>query len=140
MADILAGYRTYLLTQSTVTTLTSTRIQFGYLGQKATLPAIVLNMVSGNRDPHFTGSNGLVEQRVSVNCYAATPNAATALAEAVRLVTDRYTGAWGSETVQGAFCEVFRSGFEPIGDGGQDHRQIVGFDVMVHHTEAAPTT
>lgn len=141
MADILAGYRTYLLTQSAVTTLASTRVYFGHLPQNATLEAITLNLVGGNIWGHLGGSSDVMQQTVQVDCFGNTQTEAVALADAVRKATDYYSGTMGSVTVQNATIGSYmRNGFHPYGDGGTAHQHFVGFDVSITHAIASPTT
>lgn len=140
MADILSGYRTYLLTKSAVTTITST-IMMQNLSQNTTLPAIVITLIAGDRWGHLTGASGVADSVVQVDCYQTTPALARTLADAVYGVTDYYAGAMGSVDVQTALVQSYmRTGFEAIGDGGQNHRALVGFDVNITYAITAPTT
>lgn len=138
MADVLKGYRTYLQSKSTVTTHVAGRVYFQALPQDPTFPAIVLNLLQCESRRHLTDAAGLARAQLQVDVYADTHDTAYTAAEAVRLVTEHYTGAWGATTVRNAFVESSRDITEPPVDGSQLFVRIWSLDVIAWHTEATP--
>lgn len=140
MADVLSGYRTYLLTKSAVTNITST-IYKGYTSQATSMPFLQLVLIPGGTWDHLGGSSAVAQSVIQVDCFQTTADLARTLADAVFGVTHFYSGAMGSVTVQSATVQSYmRSGFEDIGSGSQNHRQFVGFDVQITHAITAPST
>ena len=139
MADILTGYRTYLVSKSAVTDVCSTRIYFGSLPQRPTYPAIVLHLIDRESTRHLTNAGGIARSRLQVDCFGMTHNDAENLAEQVRLVTEHYTGAWGTETVRHSQVLGVTDLSEDPRDGSQLVNHIRSMDVTARHAEALPT-
>lgn len=72
-----------LLATAGLTALVSTRINWGRRPQGETLPAVVLHRIDGSPNYHLTGSSGLVESRVQVDCWGSTYGSAKAVARQV---------------------------------------------------------
>jgi hypothetical protein len=100
VSDILGDVRTYLLTQSGVTSLVGTRIHFNNLPQSATLPSVVLELTSSRREARtLTSSGDLWASDVTLLAYATTNATAASLATALDAAVERKSGTWGSTTV-----------------------------------------
>jgi len=77
---------------STITDLVSTRIYPQVRDQEDGLPAITYQMISQLHGADLTGSNGLVEGRIQINCFASTILAAAQLADIVKNSLSGYQG------------------------------------------------
>lgn len=86
MADLQSALLTRLKTAASVSGIT-TRIAWGSLPQSTSLPYVRLNTISDPRPEHLRGYHGARTVRVQADCYAATPKAARALAEAIVAAT-----------------------------------------------------
>lgn len=140
MADVLKGYRTYLLTKASVTAVCSTRIYYGNLPQNPTYPAVVLHLITRDSQRHLTNAAALARSTVQADCHAQTHDTAENLSEQVRLVTEHYTGAWGVETIRHAQVDGIVDLSEDPVDGSQLVNHIRSMDVVAWHTEALPST
>jgi hypothetical protein len=90
-AASLAVY-TVLGGAASVTTLVGTRIYGGTAPQNAALPLIVHRVTAVERDRSGHGPSGHSAASVLVECYATTYEGAQALAAAVRVALDGYSG------------------------------------------------
>lgn len=72
-----------LLATTGITALVGNRINWARRPQGSALPAIVLHRIDGSPDYHLTGSSGLVESRVQVDCWGLSYGSAKAVARAV---------------------------------------------------------
>jgi len=100
------GIYTYLTTTATdVVAISGDRVYPGFLPQNAKLPAITVERISGGRDIVMGGISGLEHPRMQITSWASTYEAAKALAEEVRLVTDAHSGAMGAETIRAVIIQ-----------------------------------
>jgi len=83
-------------TDSTISSLVSTRVYPEAAPQAATLPYVVYSRVSTIRYPHITGPSGVVAARMQFDVIAATYAAAKPIADAIRLRFDGYRGTMGT--------------------------------------------
>jgi hypothetical protein len=124
-ADLRPAFRAYLLADATISAAVGgSRIHPTVLPQGTNgpaVPACVYNVISEQTDHTTEGASGLVMVRMQVDCYAATPNEADALARAIKSRIDGVRTAWTYGTasppdavnVQGVFAENARTGYEP---------------------------
>lgn len=84
----------------------SNRVQPGYLGNKATLPAVTFQQISRATNVSSGSANGPIAARVQVSSWAETYTAAHALSNAVRGALDRYSGTANGVVVQHVFIET----------------------------------
>ncbi len=78
---------------SAVTSLTSTaRIYMVNLPQKPTLPAAVMQRISGPRLKHLSGASGRGVARIQIDSWALTYLVAQQLAAAIRTALHGYAG------------------------------------------------
>ncbi len=124
-ADLRSALRAYLLADAQVSAaVDGSRIHPTVLPQGTNglaVPAVVYNIISEITDHHTQGASGLVMVRMQVDAYAETPDEADALSRAIKDRIDGVAGAWpyGSAspqdavTVQGAFADTARTGYEP---------------------------
>lgn len=86
-------FRALLTGSAAVTTITpASRINWGAHPQGAALPGIVLNTVADAEGLTFSGTDGLSQGRVQVDCYATSYAQAKELSRAVRTVLHGYSG------------------------------------------------
>lgn len=121
---------THLLAQAGLTALVGTapaRVTWARRRQGSALPAVVLHVIS--RTPGYTmqAASTAVDQRVQIDCWAATYGDAKAVA---RQVTAALSGAHptvGGVAFLGSFKESERDSFES-GEGGDAlHRCSMDF-------------
>jgi len=79
-----------------ITTKTSTRIYVSLARQGATLPRIVLHLVSAQHTHHLNGGSGLAEGTIAVECFDDNAIDATDLGNDVRTAFDNFVGDMGS--------------------------------------------
>lgn len=78
------AFRALLTNSSAVSALVpSSRIEWGWLKQGASLPAITLTLVGHDPDMTLSGPVNYWDGRVQVDCYGATYASAKAVADAV---------------------------------------------------------
>lgn len=112
MKDLRPALRALLLADASVSALVGgARVYAGLVPQGVTSPSVVQNLISEGSDYHMAGSSGLGQARVQVDCWATTPDAAVALANAVMDLLSGYRGTVGPDAV------VIRGVFH---DQGQD--------------------
>ncbi len=140
MSDLAKGYVVYLKTKATVTGVCSTRITYDELPQRTALPAVVIHDLGGVTERHLGGSTEHARSRLQADCYATTHAAANNLAKQVRLVTENYSGAWDTETITHAMSDRAPQSLDAPAKGSETSRRVATLDLIVHHTETAPTT
>lgn len=104
-----------------------TVIDWGWNAQGAASPRIVLSVISGGDDATQDGASGLRENRVQVDCYAATYAGAATLKEAVVQALH----GWRSAPVIGAF-KINERDFPPDTAAGEVLARI-SLDFNIHH-------
>ena len=113
MSDVAAAVRSRLVAHTGTAALIGTRAFFGMLPQNPTLPASVVQQISGPRN-HAMGSDvGIFEARVQVKAYAETRAGAKALGEQHRAALQRYRGTSASTVVHDSFMVDEDDGIEP---------------------------
>jgi hypothetical protein len=88
-------------------------VDWGWNAQGITPPRVVLVTVSGDDPVAHDGPVGLIERRVQVDCFAATPKAARDLGAAVRGLNGYRAGNFA-----GVFVAAVRDGL-PDTPGGE---------------------
>ena len=84
-----------LANNTSITDLVGTKIYKNVREQKAGLPAITYQVISGVRGHDLTGPNGLVEGRIQINCFSDSANdplGAVELAAVVRATLNGHRG------------------------------------------------
>ena len=105
-----------LLATTAITTLVSNRIFVGARPQASTLPAIVVNRVSGAPLYSDDGEDGLEESRFQIDCWGSTYSSAKGLARAVRGALSAFQGT--QSPVKFSLCvSRLRTRLTRIGDG-----------------------
>lgn len=137
MADIVKAVRAKMLTVTAITDIVSTRIYPTHAEQNAALPYVLLKEIGNESVEHLEGTSGLSSTRLQFDCTAATYSAAFALREAVRQALHAWRGTSSSVTVrssvQGSRFSIY---LEPR-DGSDQGKHVLGFDLVMTHTETA---
>jgi len=138
MASIISELRTFLLADSSIANdVGGNRIRPKRLKQNEILPAIRLNVVSGDEESHLNGISQKSQATVQVDCYADTSEAADALAEKVRLRLQSYRGLLDTmycSTI--AISGGLQQTPEPPNDGSDAWRDISTRDYRIHYQQA----
>ena len=113
MSDVADAVRTRLTDHAGTAALIGTRAFFGMLPQKPTLPASVVQQISGPRNHAMGEDVGVFEARVQVKAYAQTRAGAKALGEQQRDALQRYSGTSASTVVHDSFFADEADGIEP---------------------------
>ena len=141
MADLGTELRGYLLADTTVSTLVSTRIYPDVLPQGYKVSqggAITYTVIDTIHDHLLNGLSGIARSRVEFAAFAGTRAGANAIAEAVR-TSDLagFTGLMGEILVESVMID---SGIETLDerptDGSQEHRYVTIFDYMIAYQES----
>lgn len=94
-----------------VTELCGERIHWDLAPQGVTRPYLVLTIVSGADEPHLTGTDGLWDYRVQVDCYGANRPSARALSHAVVATLNGHS----DDHLRGVFCIATRANTDASG-------------------------
>lgn len=134
MADVIKSVRKYLLTRTVVTDLVGQRIEAKRLRQGATIPAIVMRILSESFDHALPGLAGMVATRIQFECFAATPEVCRSVADAVIWSgIDTIKGSYDSLQIRSVMVEDGRREYEDEDTvGGDNQRHVTSFDLMVH--------
>lgn len=140
MPTLTVALRTDLLADTAIAALVVTRIRPRKLEQGETLPAIRITVVSGQSEEHLRGASGLAHATVQIDAYAATSEAADALAELIRkrlCPASGRRGLVGGLWMSGLSVQTDASQIEePIDDGGDHFRFITTRDFRISHAQA----
>jgi len=85
----------YLLANGGVSTLIGTRCHPQKLPERPTYPALRYTQLDGPRDMHMQGASGHATPRYQLDAFATTYAQAKALAKAVRLALNGFSGTMG---------------------------------------------
>lgn len=129
LADLRA-----LIAQSTQVAALTDVVGLGVRPQASRAPALVLNIVSEQRDYTYAGSVELLRTRVQIDLYADSSVQAAPLDAAVVALLDGYRGVAGGTRFEGVFL-ISRTDI-PVeaAVGGPLYR--ISRDLMVNHKEA----
>tara|TARA_Y100000310_G_scaffold322680_1_gene381994 strand:+ start:2653 stop:3087 length:435 start_codon:yes stop_codon:yes gene_type:complete len=142
MAYIGDELRAYLKTKSAVTLLVGSganaRIFEHIAKPKSKLPYLVVRPFGGRSAEHLGGIEGNATRRFQIDAYAATPEAADALQEAVRLAPlQAYRGNMNNTFVNNVESDgTSRTGVDPPTKGDNTFRHFSSRDYLVWYTEA----
>lgn len=113
MADAANAVRTRLTEHAGTAALIGTRAWFGALPQNPTLPASVVQQISGPRNSAMGADLALFQPRIQVKANASTRAGAKALAEQQRAALQRYSGTVAATVVTDCFLVDEEEGLEP---------------------------
>lgn len=131
MADIYQAIKTRLEAASGLTAFVGTRIYPHVLPQNPTMPAVVYELISNEREERHRGQTGDARPRVQVTTWANTALGAANAANEVRLAVMAMDGTVASVDVHGVWNAGESRGFEP--DTG---RHFAAMDFFIAYKEA----
>lgn len=138
MATIEEALRTVLIGNVGVSALVGTRVYPVVAPQGASLPAVVYQRISANRQHHLQGPSGLTQVRMQFTAIATTYSAMKALANALRQALDGYRNTVSGVFVQAVLSAGEREQFigETVQSGAEaDMTYSTQLDMLVWHSE-----
>ena len=110
---IAPAIRLALLTETDVTDLVGSRVYFQRLPQEPTLPALVIELISGDPNNAVNSVPSLVWSRIRIISWGATYRAANELSQAVEnALNARQFSADGTE-IRSIVADTLRDFYEP---------------------------
>lgn len=133
--SISEDFRTYTLTQSTITSIVQTRIVQApvHLKLDYAKPFIVFRRGGAITDPVLNTGGGLTESRLDVECVAPTQDGAEDLSDALHTLIQAYRGTWGSSSILGVFVEDQSDDYQDIVSGMDRPLYSVASLVRIFH-------
>jgi hypothetical protein len=139
--SIKTDLRAHLADDNTISGITS-RIRLSRSEQSDSLPRVVIHQIDGDHKHHMTAATGKAIGRFQIDCHAATPIAAEALAEAVRQALDGFRGEMNSGTFV-SMCHLIdeRTDYTPPHEGGHADKGVdtVQLDYRIGWTVSVPS-
>jgi len=131
-----ASLITLLNAQSSITDLVSTRIYLDKAPEGCGLPYIVI--LQHGSDEFMTSDNtgNLRGIDFSIICRAQRGVSSVAVADAVRLFIEDYSGAAGSETISAVILDSVSDQFEPPVDGSDIGKHASTLDLQILYNPA----
>jgi hypothetical protein len=115
--DIEQALMTYLLAQSGLTALVSTRIHYDELPQDSALPAVCIIHVSDVKAHTLTGQSKLEQPSYQFTVYASSKATARAVANQIKTALADYHGTMSGLQVQSIQMQNEMSGMFKLPDG-----------------------
>lgn len=112
MAEAEKSLTMKLKADAGVQALVNTRVFFAEAPQNPPIPFVLMTRVGTDHVHSLTGSSGLANARIQVDCYAKTQKEARAVATAVRAVLDGFRGDENDVNVQGVILLDTMDGYE----------------------------
>lgn len=134
MADVIKSIRQYMLSKTAITDLVGQRIEMKRLRQQATIPAVTMRLLSESYDHALDGLGGIVQSRISLECYGITSEVARSVADAIIWCgIDTLKATQNDLRIRSVMVEDGRREFEDEDTTGGDlQRHVCSFDLMVH--------
>jgi hypothetical protein len=138
--------RTYLLTQSPITTLVGTdvagtmaRIYLNRGQQNITADRIVMRRIGTGRQPMLASAMGAGEALIEFDCIGLTAAKAKTLANTLRGEMDGYRGTMGSATIHWTILDDEFDDSDDDETGGTDDQPHVTMIYRIQFLETIPT-
>lgn len=138
--------RTYLLTQSPITTLVGTdaagamaRIYNSDRQQGIETDSIVLERIATDHEHTLTAAAGYATAIFQFDCISTSRAGSKTLGEALRGEMDGFIGTMGSTSVKWAEMQDEHDDFDPAADGGSKGLYHVIQTYAVSYFESVPT-
>lgn len=131
----------YLKTQSSVTDL-ATGGFFDLTAPNTALagpPCIIVDTSDYHAWQRQQSPTEMGEARMQVMCISNSQATARAMADAVRLVTDGFSGSWDSTTIKWCNVEDIGDGITVPDVGGDVSTPDVTLSLIVHYTLSVPS-
>jgi hypothetical protein len=134
MADVIKSIRQYMLGKTAITDLVGQRIEMKRLRQQATIPAVTMRLTSESYDHALDGLGGMVQSRISLECFGITSEVARSVADAIIWCgIDALKATQNDLRIRSVMVEDGRREFEDEDTTGGDlQRHVCSFDLMVH--------
>jgi hypothetical protein len=136
--DIVASLNSYLLAQSSVTTICAQRGYPGHLPKGCLYPAYTITKISDVPSHHLGGVSGLRESRVQVDSYddgcpnhVGTRKVCNQLDEAILAAIDMLQTTTNSTAIRTVQAENYFEDDEPPTDGSDQWRYVSTRDYLV---------
>jgi len=136
-SDLVAHLKTDTDITDVVGSGASARIRPMVLHQNETLPAIVLDDVSGSSFSNLAGASGHASTMVEIDAVATTKAAAESLRESIRKAIQNHRGAMGDVFVSGWSSVGRSSAYEAPTDGKAVGIYRAVLTAECHHSEDA---
>lgn len=125
---------TYLLAQSGITSLVSTRIYFVRAPQDVTAPYLVVNKISGTREQSHEANTHLAHPRFQLSAFGATYAACKAIIAAAQAALQGYYGTMGGAGGVNVSA-VFYEDETDLDPGDNNELYGVSADYIIWHYE-----
>lgn len=137
MPDVTTAVRDYLLAKPSVTALIGQRMYLDMLPQNASLPSVVIYKVSGTHLHKISDREGFIKSRLTIVAYASTRLVANSIIETIyKSGIAAFRGLQSSILIRGIQVDSGQQNYiEYARDGGDDHRYVTEFDLMVSYQE-----
>ena len=114
MATLEENLRTFLLADSTVSSIVGGRVAYNHVPQADDVPYVFFQM-SGTVDDDGIGDSAGAPTRFQydVECWADDPYTAKRLGLQVQTILNKYRGTLGNQTVQAVFAQSASDGYTP---------------------------
>ncbi len=137
MSDVATTIRQMLLDNGDIAAAVAERIYPDAPEQNAARPFIVYHEISGTSEANLEGPSGFAQDRLQIDCFADTRQAASDLRQLCRLTLQGYRGDPGGLFIHEIFIEGLSGEYEPPVDDSDQGRYVRRFDAIVSHAEAA---
>jgi hypothetical protein len=108
-----ASLITYLLAQTAITSIVSTKIKYMQLDENTTLPAIIINRISGTPIERQEAKSKECSTRYQIDTFATSYNQALDISNKIRLALDGYSGTMSGTRVSAIRLLDETDDFEP---------------------------
>ncbi len=137
-SDMEKGLVSHLENDAGVAAIVGSRIYPEPAPQNASYPLIVYTRITGTHEHDLQGAAGLCEARYQLRCWAESRSAVKALAEAVRLALQGFSGSMGDVDVRGIFLESDDDEYIPASTDAHE-RYAVRQDFLCVYRESVPS-
>lgn len=130
---IVDGLRSVLVANAGINALVAGRVWSKRAPQRATLPFVLLHRQAEDHNLTLTDTGGLVFADFEIDCKAATPAGATALADLVLALLDDYVGAMGSNTCEAVLLDDVDDDYEEPQDKDDVGRHVTTLTLQIQY-------
>jgi hypothetical protein len=136
---IRSAIRTYLLTQTDLTNLISTRIYLTRIPDNGTYPCITFRRISSGRQHDLDGAAGYAESNFEFEVWSDDSEEVEDVCEELRQALQGFRGTMGTTAVKRVTLEDEQDFYHPpiSGDDVGVHRTVVRY--IVGYVETIPT-
>lgn len=129
---MITGLVSLLTGEATVSALVSNRVYVNKAPQRATLPYVILTQLTSEEFKSLDNTTSTLRMLTfDIDCKADRFVEAEAVANAVRVFLDDYSGAAGSYTIGAVLMNAEQHGYEAPDDASDVGLHVVTLDVDV---------